>query len=56
MLFKILNILAITHVENEDIFVALSPLGLQPATEMDHSLMHNYYYIINTVHTIQIVE
>ena len=26
------------HIENDDIFVALLPLGLQPATEMDNSL------------------
>ena len=37
LLFLILNILAITHIENEDIFVALSQLGLQPVTELEHS-------------------
>ena len=29
--------IAIVHIENDDIFVALSPLGLQPATEVKNS-------------------
>ena len=35
--FKMLNTLAIMRVKNEDIFVALSPLGLQPAIKVEHS-------------------
>ena len=35
LLFKILRTLKITHIEIDDIFVGLSPRGLQPATEVE---------------------